>query len=158
MRYNRRGCQVTEYRCLRTSCTDKLELDREASTLPTDTDGLQRRSLIGKKRKILLTIIMCNILKTIFHTEFILHPCLQYIKTKQINNLQQAYNRATPKYHLYVTRGCRGRKCAGPKSILQPELVRVRSPPSRANIRREPLFRTQARKRLSGDQLTLATQ
>ena len=57
-----------------------------------------------------------------------------------------------------MTRGCRGRNCAGPKSTLQPELVRVRSPPRRANIRREPLFRTQARKRPPGDQVILPTQ
>lgn len=34
----------------------------------------------------------------------------------------------------------------------------MRSPPRRANIRREPLFRTQAKKRPPGDQLILPTQ
>ncbi|TNN81259.1 hypothetical protein EYF80_008593 [Liparis tanakae] len=42
MRYKSRGCQVTEYRCLRTSRTDRLELDREASPFPADTGALQR--------------------------------------------------------------------------------------------------------------------
>lgn len=49
MKYDSRGCQVTEYRCLKTSRTDRLELDREASALPASAGGLQRETAAGRK-------------------------------------------------------------------------------------------------------------
>lgn len=51
MRYNSCGCQVTEYRCLKTSRTDRLELDRDSSPFPGNRHGLQQEKTLEWEKR-----------------------------------------------------------------------------------------------------------